>query len=112
MPVGNLITLPCKILRHAPAADDEYGNDTDTVVEVETVCYLNQRQVNEPAEYGEVTSESWRIYLLPGEQIGNRDEIEVGGRVYELDGAPYPVTNPSTGQPSHIQVEVKIVEAA
>jgi hypothetical protein len=86
---------------------DDYGMDIPTVSEVETVCELQQQRRDERSDNGEVSYDTWNIFLLAGEEIETGDSVEVGGEVFELIGDPWPVYNPRTGEISHIEATAR-----
>lgn len=109
MSIARLINRPCTIRREVEGdTKDELGNATTDAVAVETKCELQQASGFRSEREGEVSETRWVIFLLPGEEVGSGDSIDVeGDGVFEVFGEPWKVRNPRTGACSHIEVAVE-----
>lgn len=109
MSLARIINRPCTIVRRVASEEkDELGNETTEPVKVETVCELQQQPGFRREDEGEVSDTRWTLFLLPGEEIGVGDAVQVSGAgEYEVFGEPWSARNPRTGQESHIEVAVR-----
>ncbi len=111
MPLAQLINRPCTIHRRLEGeAKDELGNAVIETVETETVCELQQQSGGSfrSEGEGELSETRWVIYLMPDQEVGLGDSIDVeGDGVFEIFGEPWKVRNPRTGQYSHIAAPVR-----
>lgn len=106
--LSQLINTPCTILsRTDGGGQDDYGNETDTTTEVETVCELQQTRRDEPDAQGELSDTTWQLFLPASTEISTGDSVMVDGVVYELVGAPWPARNPRTRTVSHVEATVR-----
>jgi hypothetical protein len=110
MPATHLLTQPCTIIHRAASGQiDDYGDPVQTETPEETRCYLEQRQRQEPANAGEVSTTMWLLVLPPGTNIDTSDAVVVSGDEYELVGEPWNVRNPRTGQQGQVEATLKRV---
>lgn len=109
MSIARLINRPCTIRREVEGkAEDSLGDAVTEPVEVETKCELQQVGGFRGEAEGEVSETRWLIFLLPAEEVGTGDSIDVeGAGVFQVFGEPWRARNPRTGQYSHIQVTVR-----
>lgn len=105
--VTSLINRPCTIRRRSASGVDAYGGEIFTTTNVETCCELQQARRDEPADGGEVSYDTWTIFLLPDESIDTGDAIIVDGHAYELIGEPWTARNPRTQTDSHIEITAR-----
>lgn len=108
--LNQLLNRACIIEARIPGGRDEYNNETDTVVEVETVCELQQRQRTEVSSTGgrtEVSSTEWLLVLPAGTDLSTGDAVVVDGDRYEVIGEPWQARNPRTSQMSHVEATLK-----
>lgn len=109
--IASLVTRPCTL--HTRVEDDgtrdEMGDPTVTFTDVETVCELQQSQATEERDGRLLLVSTWNLYLLPGESLDGWSELTVDDIRYTLDGAPWPVRHPITGEASHVEARVRRV---
>lgn len=86
---------------------DAYGGETFTTTDVETLCELQQIRRDEPSEGGEVSFDTWTIFLAADETVDTGDSITVDGHKYELIGEPWTARNPRTRADSHIEITAR-----
>lgn len=106
MSLTSLINRPAT-LRHRTGGTrrDRDGNRVPEVVEVETVCELQQRQRREDAD--EVSDARWVAFFLPGEIVGTGDELIVDGVSFQVEGDPWPARSPRSRTLSHIEATLR-----
>ena len=109
MTVTALLTLPCTITRRAyTGATDRYGSPTPTETHTDALCELQQRQRTEHEDEGETIDGTWLLVLPAGTLIGPSDSVSVqGSGDFDVHGEPWPVRNPRTGAPSHIEATLR-----
>lgn len=108
MTLTQLLSLSCTILRRSVSAGrDEYGSEIPSVSEDQTVCELQQEARSEQGDKGELSDTAWVLFLPPGTEVNTGDAVIVEGRTYELIGDPWPVRNPRTREPHHIECTVR-----
>lgn len=108
--ISSLITRPCTLRLRSATGEDDYGDDTHTETEIDTVCEL-QKQVRraseEPEAQGELSDTLWNLYLPAGTEIDTGDVVEIDGQLYEMVGAPWSVEHPRTGVEHHVEANVR-----
>ncbi len=111
MPLQQLINRPCTIHRNVNSDErDALGNETTEPTEIETVCELQEIESEENAQ--SVSDTRYRLYFLPGEEVGSGDEVTVPdeGR-FKLEGRPTRQRNPRTQQFAQIEARACLVSA-
>ena len=110
MPISDLLTRSCSILRRKPSGEtDEYGDEVVAVTVESTVCEVQQRQRDEPATEGDLSDTGWLGVSPAGTELRTADAIEVNGiGTLELIGDPWPVRDPETGETSHIEATLRV----
>jgi hypothetical protein len=112
--LAQLINRPCTIVHRLPGEDrDEYGNRIPKENSVDTVCELQQQPGASFRSESEdqVSDTRWVLFLPAGTDVAAADTVTIDGDGYELLGDPWPVRNPRTGVPSHIEAPVKRTDA-
>lgn len=111
MSLASLINRPC-VLRHRTGGTmvDRDGNEIPEVVEIDTVCELQQRQRRENEE--QIGDATWVAFFRPGETIGSGDEVVVDGVVYQVEGDPWPVRSPRVGTLHHVEATLRRMAGA
>lgn len=116
MTITQLFNRPATIIRRsADGGEDEYGNPTDGVEEVTTVCEIQkaQRADEEPDGAGEVSDTRWVGFFPVGTALNTGDAVEIEGiGTLELVGDPWAVRNPRTQAFSHLEVPLRITKGA
>lgn len=93
-----LLTIPCTVTNYtATGSADAYGHPTFTATPTSTTCWLEQMSRYE-AGADQVAVEKWRIHLSPTQTVSATSTVTVGSAVYEVEGHPWQVVNPETGQ--------------
>lgn len=114
--ISSLITRPCQLVRRAPSGlEDDYGNEIPGETVVSTVCEFQKQTRSgdqEDASRNELAESRWNVFLPAGTDVASGDALIVDGTEYEVDGEPWDVRNPVTGQFSHVEVQVKRVAGA
>lgn len=108
MALTNLLRLPVTLGHRSDGGVDEYGEPVEDVVITTTVGHIAQVTTSEDGE-GIVVTERLQLILPPNLPVPPQpwDYAEVMGRRYEVDGQPFPVTNPRTGRLSHYMLYLK-----
>lgn len=112
MSLSQLLSRTVTITTSSPSGSrDDYGNQVDETTTVETVGELQQIQQRRRSEddTGNVSDTTWLLVLPPGTEIAADSTVTVDGLAYEVDGDPWPVRNPRTGEASHIEVSLERV---
>lgn len=111
--LAKLLNTTCTIVRRsASEKEDDYGNLIPTEEEVETVCYVEQKQRDEQAE-GEPAGERWLGIFPPGTGLDPNDSVTVDGLgSFEVFGPPWPARNPRTQSESHVEATLLKVAGA
>lgn len=106
MSLARLINRPCT-LRHRTGGTgiDRDGNEVPEVVEIATVCEVQQRQRREDAD--EIGDARWIAFFLPEVEVGAGDELVVDGVTFQIEGDSWHARNPRTRQPSHIEATLR-----
>lgn len=106
--LADLLNRAVTIINRSDGSEtDGYGNAVPDEFLVETVGELQQQQRSEPVAEGELSDSRWLLVLPAGTLIGTGDAAIVDGEVYEVVGAPWPMRNPRTGAPHHIEATVR-----
>lgn len=105
--LNQLLNRPCVIEVRGPGGRDEYNNETEVVVDVTTVCELQQRQRTENGDRGEVSVTEWLLVVPAGTNISTGDSVRVDGDGYEVIGEPWQARNPRTQTVSHVEATLK-----
>lgn len=105
--ISPLLQHPATLLSRTYAgAADEYGNPTAIVDELATKCELQQSGARDELD-GAVQVVTWRVYLPPDAPALGWDALRLAdGRVLELNGHAWAVTNPRTGELHHVEAYV------
>lgn len=108
--INQLMNTPTTILRRSASGEDAYGNETETVEEIETVSEVQkqQRADEEPGDEGEMSDTKWVGFFPAGTELQTADAVRVEGiGVLELVGDPWAVRNPRTQTISHLEVPLR-----
>lgn len=108
MTLTALLNRPCTITTRADGtADDGYGNPTPVATTVTTVCELQQKTRDEPADEGELSVTQWLAIFPAGTILPTSATVTIDGQVYEVIGDSWAARNPRTQQPSHVEATLK-----
>ena len=99
MSVERMMQTPCVLLLRQEGEEDALGNPVlGEPLEVETVCALQQRRRDEPADEGETSVTEWNLFLpyevwaevieAVSRQLNTGDAVRAKGREYEIVGDP------------------------
>lgn len=103
----HLLTKTATIEHRSDGPPDAYGTPTDAYTTIDVLCEFQQRSRNESVGMAEVGVEQWLLVLPPGTQLTTFDRVTIDGLPYEVDGPPWAVRHPITGEPSHVEATVK-----
>lgn len=107
----HLINRPCVLRRRLPGSTiDRDGNEVPQIVEVATVCEVQQRQRRENVE--EIGDARWLAFFLATEEVGSGDELVVDGLTYQVEGDSWRARNPRTGEFTHVEATLRRVAGA
>jgi hypothetical protein len=112
MSLANMLRQPVSI-RHMNAYTlDEYGNTipAQNGDPLDTFGYLELVDSVETLNDRDTVVTSHQLWLPMDVGVSAFDIVDIGGRHYEVDGAPWVVFNPRTGQESHRLAKLKVVE--
>ena len=111
--ISGLMNLSCQIVRRGPSGmEDDYGNEIAGESVVSTVCEFQKQNTMGEQESGsrnDLADSSWDVFFPADTDIDSGDALLVDGKEYEVDGEPWTVRNPVTGQLSHVECSVKRV---
>lgn len=102
--LSTLINRPATVIqRSASGQKTRFGDSVRTESAVQTLCEIQQKRRDEPAQEGELSDSDWNLFFLPGTDLSSGDAVVVDGEEYELVGEPWVARNPRTGHVSHIE---------
>jgi hypothetical protein len=111
MSIAQMIRTPCVIVRRVDSGEeDELGNSIREPTRTETFCELQQQGASSFRHESDdqVSDTRWVLYLLPEEEVGVADTIEVeDDGEFEVYGEPWVARNARTQRASHIEVAVR-----
>lgn len=114
--LNHLLNRPCQLVRRAPSGlEDDYGNELPGETVISTVCeFQKQTRSGDQEDTGrnQLAESRWNVFFPAGTEVDSGDSLVVDGTEYEVDGEPWDVRNPLTGQMSHVEVQVKRVAGA
>jgi hypothetical protein len=105
--LDHLLTRPATLLQRDATGEDALGDPTYGTTETATVVELQQLASGEDHEGGLLTSR-FRCWLPADAPLEGWDAISIDGVLYELDGDPNPVWNPSTRSVHHVEAELTL----
>lgn len=100
------LTIPCTIHVRTATSSDGYNNPVYTAADAETFCWLEQLKRRDLG-VDEVDNETYRCFLPGIVSISANDEVTVLGRLYVVDGPPWPVVDARKGTVHHIEASLK-----
>lgn len=106
------LNKPITIIRRSVTGEDQYGNETTTPVEVETVGWIwkAQQADEEPADQGEMSDSRWEAAFPIGTELDTGDGVrDWRGMEFEVVGAPESLEQ---GSPSIWHVEARLRRTA
>lgn len=108
MSLAQLLNTPCTLLLRSPSGEDDYGSETSTVEEVETVCEVQQQRRTEEDDQGELSDTGWLGIFPAGTDLRTGDGVRVEDLgTFELVGDPWPARNPRTQAESHLEATLR-----
>jgi hypothetical protein len=96
------LTQPCTIAYRDDGPPDEHNDPTDIWTNVQTLCIFQQRARAALGDQGQVSMETWWVWLDPNERVpANGDRLFVGGMElgFRADGW---LAHDLQGNPDHI----------
>lgn len=109
--IDRLLGTPCTITRREQdIVRDDHGNET--LVDADPVtasCHVNERNTRQDETPEPNADTTATIYLRPDVAVSEHDLITVGGREWEVDGAPAQRRRSPTGAVHHLEVPVREV---
>lgn len=105
MSLTDLLNLSVTIVRRSE--DDEGFDPSPVETTTQVLGELQQTQRSEPVAEGELSVTTWLLVLPAGTVIGTGDAVIVDGGRYEVVGNPWPVRNPRTQLPSHVEATLR-----
>jgi hypothetical protein len=84
---------------------DAYGNSTLTASgsPVAEFGYLDQKDTVEYLTDRDTVVTKWKAFLFADSVVTQFATLTIGGQLFQVDGAPYPVYNPRARIVSHIE---------
>lgn len=112
MSLANMLSQPISIRRMTANTVDEYGNTIQTQDGdlIDTFGYLEQTESVETLNDRDTIVSGLTLWLGVQDGLSAFDIVYISGQDYQVDGTPWTVFNPRTGQESHIQAKLKVVE--
>lgn len=108
MNIDRRINRPCTLVYVTYDTADEYGNPTETVTEVRSRCYLQQRSGTEITELRDTQIGDWFLLLPSGTTIENLTRVRVDGYgAFELNGPAWAVENPRVRRVDHVEARLR-----
>lgn len=110
MSLANLLRQPLTIQKIG-AGTDEYGNTIPTTLSapVAVLGYLEQLDSIETILDRDTVVSSFRAWFPTGTNVTALDRVNYGSQTFEVDGSPWVVFNPRTGETSHLVTKLKVV---
>ncbi len=108
-PATAMMTRPCTVRHVTWDEPDAFGDRQRTVETVETVCELQQSRSTENRDGALVVVSEWNLYLPPGVPLAAEDEVDVDGHTFAIEGLPWAVRDPLSGEGSHIEARARVV---
>ena len=111
MTPGRLLDLAVTVTRvAATGAQDAYGNPTPVTTTAGPfrghawLVGANERTVDQDLQVQE-----WRVVLEAAAAglVDGGDRLTFSGHTWEVIGPPWPLTNPRTGESSHVQLAAR-----
>lgn len=104
--LDHLLTLEAELIRRRPV--DELDPDAELTGDVvgTTRCELQQTTEGE-AHDGRVMRTGWRVFLPADVDLAGWDALRVDGELLELDGDPWRVRHPRSGDVHHVEAAVR-----
>ena len=112
MSLANMLSQPISIRRMSANTVDEYGNwvqaqDGDLL---DTFGYLELTESVETLNDRDTIVSGYQLWLPTDVGVSAFDIVYIHGQDYQVDGTPWTVFNPRTGQESHLIAKLKAVE--
>lgn len=110
-----LLSTPCTIYRRGrPGPVNEYGDRPETEAAGEPAkCELQRVRAVERTQSGglvrRLSETAYHLFLAPEVGLDATDQVDVGGQRYTVDGDPWQVTHPRTGEVHHLEARVRRV---
>lgn len=104
-PFGQPITL----IKRTKGVRDSFGNDTWTTTSTQVTGAFDPGTSTEQVQGQDVVTMQPRVFLPAAVDVAVIDAIQVGGQIFEVDGAPNHWTSPLTGWSPGIEVRLKRV---
>jgi hypothetical protein len=114
--VARLLTLAAVVTNPEAVGEDTpkdaFGDPTPAPADpLAFRGWYEQAQRSEDTAGADQQSEKWRVYLEPAAagQVDGSASVAFAGVSFELDGPPWPATNPRTTQVTHVEATAKRV---
>lgn len=108
-PADLLMTRPCTVVHVELGEPDVNGDRARITTTTDTVCELQQSTTAETRDGGLVVVTQWNLYLPADAVVTANDEVSVDGVAYTVDGQPWSVRDPLTGETSHVEAKLREV---
>jgi hypothetical protein len=112
MNITRLLTTPATLRRISTTTENAEGTPVLTVINESVMVHIEQRGSGSRAattenqdDHLDVTT-GWRLFTASGVSIGPADEVVIGTETYGVDGQPWQVLNPRTGEVDHIEANL------
>lgn len=117
-PVLDMMTRPCTVRHVTRGEPDAYGDSTVTTTTTTALCELQQSRSTEVRDGETVVTSEWSLYGFRDPATGGPlevavdadDEVDVDGTTYAVDGKPWTVRDPLSGEASHVEARLRLVQ--
>ena len=112
MSLANMLSQPISIRRMSAVTLDEYGNTVQTQDGdlIDTFGYLELTESVETLNDRDTVVSGHQLWLPVDVGLSAFDIVHIHRQDYQVDGTPWTVFNPRTGQESHLIAKLKVVE--
>lgn len=110
MSLANMLTQSLTIKKFA-SGTDEYGNTVTTNAGTTSTVlgYLELTESVETLNDRDTVVSGYQAWLPADASVNAFDRVIFNGSTFEVDGTPWTVYNPRTGQTSHLVAKLKVV---
>lgn len=104
--IEGLLTRDAQLVKRVTVDPLDPDAELEPVVVGSTRCELQQTTAGEDHE-GRVLTTGWRLFLPADVDLDGWDALDVDGELVELDGDPWPVRHPLTGEVHHVEASAR-----
>lgn len=104
--IERLLTKPCELVARQAIDPTDPDAELEDVVVGESTCELQQTTAGEVVD-GRVMVTGWRVFLPAGVDLSGWDALRIDDVLLELDGDPWQVRHPRTGDVHHVEAALR-----